>query len=95
VINGNLCTIKGSDTGNGTSNTTGKTWQAPITSGSSGAQAAYSWAIDNGTQTHGTHILPASSSTITSYVGPATGTTWTAEGNCRVLNGGMVLTYEL
>jgi len=94
-VNGRVCVVTGSDTGNGTSNTTAKTWTVPIASGTAGATASLSWVTDNNVQTHGAHSIGANSASIAAYVGPGAGTNWTASGNCRLFTVGVTIVYEI
>jgi len=92
---GNICTAWGSDTGNGTSNTTAKTFTAPIVSAASRPAAVVGWMINNNVQTHGIATIASASTTVNCYIGPASGTAWTASGNCRLFASGVTLTYEI
>ena len=92
---GNICTLWGSDSGNGTSNSTNKTFTAPIVSAASRPTAVFAWMRNNNAQVHSSALLGSASTTVNCYLGPAVGTAWTASGNCRLLNSGLVLIYEI
>lgn len=87
---GNLMTVALSDGGNGTSNTTGKTYTLPLAkiTGST-AQVSITTIVDNGTQAYGKHVLAANSATVTCYPAVATAN-WTASGSCRLFNDGVM-----
>ena len=93
---GKMCTIIASDDNSGTSNSTGKTFTAPIANVASRRSAAYGWVINNGTQENGAFVTSGSgTTTIAVYRGPAAGMTWTASGNCRLFVSGITITYEI
>lgn len=93
TINGRTCTVELSDTTPGTSNSTSKNYTLPITSAYSGG--AIFGGIDNGTQYFVYHFVGSGTATVSLFIGPTAGISWTASGNCRLFNAGVNLSYGI
>lgn len=93
AVIGKTCFLQlGSETGNGTSNSTGKSYTIPIPA--SAAITTIIPIIDNGSQAYGKHATGVSSSSITCYPGVSTAN-WTASGGCRLWPDGAVINYQI
>jgi len=87
---GNECSVVVDDSGNGTSNSTGKTWSLPITS--AGYAGSINVAINNGSQAMANHIVDPTETVVNSYLAPSG--TFTNSGGCRLFPNGLRLTYK-
>jgi len=94
MINGGSLTIRMSDTGNGTSNSTSKTASIPVDVVATGTTAQVLNIMDNNANAWG-KVYYANGSSSFMFYPHITTSTWTASGNCRIFPDGFETTYSI
>jgi hypothetical protein len=94
MIQGKSCTVRYSDSGSGTSDSTSKYVDLPVTVSLAGTTTMLTNVMNNGTNAIG-KIYIANGNTRARFFPTLTGATFTASGNCRLFPDGVQITYPI